>query len=250
MQTALAVKTSQEGFLTECPPCQALVSTPCLGGHTAKPLPCCQATPFSCSSACGQPLQCGNHTCSKACHALTGEGSTLIEFWPMNKLACALCISIIMLGRAWGMMVLQACHTAAPHSLGRKRRQYQALLCQSVPHLLLSMSALLVAGERSEPCRQCSLPCQRARGCEHACPLPCHPGPCPACTQEKQEACNCGRSLLPLQCHHLQQVRLQLLCKASNLLVIEHCFGCCIRSAVKLGKFALSLRPALIILAP
>ncbi|KAL0054571.1 hypothetical protein WJX82_011123 [Trebouxia sp. C0006] len=75
-QAVEAMKESQEGFLTECPPCQAPVPTACLGGHTNRPLPCCTAAPFSCGAACGQPLTCGNHTCSKACHAVSsGPGS-------------------------------------------------------------------------------------------------------------------------------------------------------------------------------
>ena len=73
MQAAVAVQESKEGFLTECPPCQAPVPTACLGGHTTKPLPCCSAAPFSCGDQCGQPLACGNHTCSKPCHDLTAE---------------------------------------------------------------------------------------------------------------------------------------------------------------------------------
>ena len=76
MQAAEAVKKTQEGFLTGCPPCQAPVPTACLGGHTNQPLPCCTAAPFSCGATCGQPLTCGNHTCSKACHSVvSGPGS-------------------------------------------------------------------------------------------------------------------------------------------------------------------------------
>lgn len=66
-------KVTEEGqatFLTNCPPCQAPVPTPCLGGHTTKALPCFSAAPFSCGATCQQRLACGNHTCSKTCHAL------------------------------------------------------------------------------------------------------------------------------------------------------------------------------------
>lgn len=69
----IAEEVNQEGsaaFQTSCPPCQAPVLTPCLGGHTSKALPCSSAAPFSCGAECQQPLACGNHTCSKPCHEL------------------------------------------------------------------------------------------------------------------------------------------------------------------------------------
>ncbi|KAL0034329.1 hypothetical protein WJX77_009558 [Trebouxia sp. C0004] len=152
-QAAEAVKESQEGFLLECPPCQAPVPTACLGGHTNRPLPCCTAAPFCCGTTCGQPLTCGNHTCSNACHAvLSAPGSQ------------------------------QGCDADAS----------------------------------AEACEQCTRACQRERSCGHACALPCHPDPCPPCQMELQQACHCGRSLVPVICHQLQEAseadKGQLLC--------------------------------------
>ncbi|KAF9240460.1 hypothetical protein BU15DRAFT_87666 [Melanogaster broomeanus] len=50
----------------------------------------------------------------------------------------------------------------------------------------------------------CAQPCSRPRlsGCEHSCPLPCHPGPCPPCAVTVQRACLCGKELCkkPLLC--------------------------------------------------
>ncbi len=54
----------------------------------------------------------------------------------------------------------------------------------------------------AQPCRQCSLPCQVARGtCQHPCPLPCHPPSqaCPACEQPITRPCHCGKTTLSEQ---------------------------------------------------
>lgn len=153
VQAAVAVQESKEGFLTDCPPCQAPVPTACLGGHTIKPLPCCSAAPFSCGGQCGQPLACGNHTCSKPCHDLTAE-------------------------------------------LGSNQGTDD--------------------GTAGEPCETCLQPCQRDQPCGHACPLRCHPQPCPPCQEAHEQGCHCGRSLVPVLCHQLQQASAaetaQLLC--------------------------------------
>ncbi|KAL3132442.1 hypothetical protein ABBQ32_008998 [Trebouxia sp. C0010 RCD-2024] len=145
----------QEGLLTDCPPCQAPVPTACLGRHTRRPLPCCEAAPFCCGNACGQVLTCGNHSCSKPCHALGPL--------PTSE--------------------------AGGSSSG---------------------------GAAAEACEECSRPCERQQSCGHACPLPCHPNPCPPCLLELEQACHCGRSLVSVVCHQLQQAakaeRAKLLC--------------------------------------
>ncbi|KZP01668.1 hypothetical protein CALVIDRAFT_492229 [Calocera viscosa TUFC12733] len=59
------------------------------------------------------------------------------------------------------------------------------------------------AGRMSTP-HSCGEKCARKRGtCEHACPLSCHPGPCPACVVTVQRPCYCGKKLLALRCSHL-----------------------------------------------
>lgn len=61
-------------------------------------------------------------------------------------------------------------------------------------------------GAAAEACEECSRPCERQQSCGHACPLPCHPNPCPPCLLELEQACHCGRSLVSVVCHQLQQV--------------------------------------------
>lgn len=63
------------------------------------------------------------------------------------------------------------------------------------------------SGAAAEACEECSRRCERQQSCGHACPLPCHTNPCPPCLLELDQACHCGRSLVSVVCHQLQQVR-------------------------------------------
>ncbi|KAI0938639.1 hypothetical protein AcV5_000275 [Taiwanofungus camphoratus] len=49
----------------------------------------------------------------------------------------------------------------------------------------------------------CSNPCSRPRVCGHACPLLCHPGPCPPCQVTTQLPCHCRKQVLSFKCAHL-----------------------------------------------
>lgn len=47
----------------------------------------------------------------------------------------------------------------------------------------------------------CAQPCSRPRStCKHACPLPCHPGPCPPCAVTIQVTCFCGKERRSAKC--------------------------------------------------
>ncbi|KIJ63784.1 hypothetical protein HYDPIDRAFT_188240 [Hydnomerulius pinastri MD-312] len=48
----------------------------------------------------------------------------------------------------------------------------------------------------------CAQSCSRPRssGCDHACPLPCHPGPCPPCAVTVRRACFCGKEVRSTRC--------------------------------------------------
>ena len=61
-----------KGQHTACPACKVAVQGTCRGGHEQQMQPCCSAQAFSCERSCGQPLACGNHSCSKPCHVVPG----------------------------------------------------------------------------------------------------------------------------------------------------------------------------------
>ncbi|KAH9835226.1 uncharacterized protein C8Q71DRAFT_811773 [Rhodofomes roseus] len=49
----------------------------------------------------------------------------------------------------------------------------------------------------------CANPCSRPRVCGHACPLFCHPGPCPPCQVTTSLPCHCGKDTLMFRCSSL-----------------------------------------------
>lgn len=107
------------------------------------------------------------------------------------------------------------CCTAAPFSCGGScgrplqcGNHHCALPCHAVADALASTSAAPYSSGAVQPqaCQQCSLPCSKARACEHVCSLNCHPGPCPPCTQPVTRPCHCGKTSLKLECHAAVQL--------------------------------------------
>lgn len=49
----------------------------------------------------------------------------------------------------------------------------------------------------------CASPCSRSRVCNHPCPLPCHPGPCPPCAVTTSVPCHCGKDTRSFRCSNL-----------------------------------------------
>ena len=84
----------------------------------------------------------------------------------------------------------------------------QAVYSCSSHSLHAERGALVQAEGPGEGCRQCALPCQRLRSCEHPCALACHPEACPECQEEVRLPCHCTRSTICLECIELQQVTL------------------------------------------
>ncbi|XP_022633134.1 NF-X1-type zinc finger protein NFXL2-like [Vigna radiata var. radiata] len=54
---------------TPCPPCPELVWRSCAD----RMMVCSDKSQFSCENLCGNPLPCGNHYCTKTCHALDSQ---------------------------------------------------------------------------------------------------------------------------------------------------------------------------------
>ncbi|KAL6956430.1 NF-X1-type zinc finger protein nfxl2, partial [Sarracenia purpurea var. burkii] len=62
-----------------CPPCPELVWRSCVGEHIGaeRMMVCSAEAEFSCNNLCGNLLRCGNHYCTKTCHALKSRSSFL-----------------------------------------------------------------------------------------------------------------------------------------------------------------------------
>ncbi|XP_062123975.1 protein shuttle craft isoform X1 [Drosophila sulfurigaster albostrigata] len=65
---------------------------------------------------------------------------------------------------------------------------------------------------RTELAHSCGELCCRAEGCNHACTLLCHPGPCPPCQANVSRSCGCGRTSKLMQCSMKQPLQCESIC--------------------------------------
>lgn len=171
-QAAAAAAKARPDAITACPPCRVPVRVACLGGHTKREWPCCDApAAFACDSPCGRMLPCGRHACAKPCHALAENP----------------------IGFANGRLA-DAAPNGDAHAADALEQGGQEPTGQALP--------------ADEACGACSALCGRRRaGCTHGCGRPCHAGACAPCGELVDSACHCGRSTVSAPCDALLTVR-------------------------------------------
>ncbi|CAK7325863.1 unnamed protein product [Dovyalis caffra] len=235
-----------------CPPCPELVWRPCVGQHigaermvcfdyllwlnnfsflrvvwvnyfgcSSFQMICSDITQFSCENLCGNPLSCGNHYCTKTCHALNSQSSTsLVQHkrsesceechLPCEKvincfdtiLRCckqgtAACLSAFLPSAmsSWGLppckvLVKRSCH------------------CGSMVHVFECIYYNNLSEKEQMAARSCGGPCHRKLpNCTHLCPKTCHPGQCPSpdkCTKKLTVRCQCQTLKKEMPCQEVQ----------------------------------------------
>ena len=136
----------------------------------------------------------------------------LLRLWYQQLAESARATACARCPEAWRLNCAKAKCTEVPTATCMRGDDGLALLSAlSLRHCLLFVSGVSSSsgsnGASGEACEKCSRPCEREHSCGHGCPLPCHPDPCPPCQLESAQACHCGRSLVPVVCHQLQQVQ-------------------------------------------
>jgi len=200
---AAAASSSSGVVLSGCPPCVVPVVVGCLGGHYERSLPCSAAAAFSCGAACGRPLACGNHSCSKACHAVSGPAAAagVREECEVYERACERprscshpCPSKCHPGQCEPCKVecSMECHC------GKTDLTFPCFEHQQINQSSSSSRAgkgAAAAGGRDPLC--CGKVCGRELPlCPHTCAAQCHAGLCPAssnCSEGVTVRCSCRR---------------------------------------------------------
>ncbi|GAB4819935.1 hypothetical protein N2152v2_006981 [Parachlorella kessleri] len=178
---ALAASLPRCGrYLSYCPPCQVALE-----------VPCSSAAPFSCGVACGRPLPCTNHTCSKPCHDPSMEPCEACTA-PCTQQRCE---HPCQLGCHPGdcppcrELVTRACHC------GKTSLRFE---CWEA-----------AAGIPPDRLR-CAKVCHRAlQLCPHLCQETCHSGACPkpeSCSEEVTVRCACRRIKRKEPCSTVQSM--------------------------------------------
>ncbi|XP_061975548.1 NF-X1-type zinc finger protein NFXL2 [Populus nigra] len=195
---------------TPCPPCPELVWRPCLGQHIGaeRMMVCSNRTQFSCENLCGSPLSCGNHYCTKTCHALKSQSSTSLVQYKRSD-SCEECHLPCEKERkpACRHSCPLPCHPGdcPPCKVLVKRSCY----CGSMVHVFECIYYNNLSEKEQMAARSCGGSCHRKLpNCTHLCPKTCHPGQCPSpekCAKKVTVRCQCQTLKKEMPCQEVQE---------------------------------------------
>ncbi|XP_057523198.1 NF-X1-type zinc finger protein NFXL2 isoform X2 [Amaranthus tricolor] len=217
-----------------CAPCPLMVTISCACGATRFEVPCgteteqkpprcrkqCPIVPlcrhsliskmvcsnnaqFSCDNLCGNPLACGNHYCTKTCHARDNSSEQYTRGVPCEdctlhceKERSPVCSHPCPL----------PCHPGEcpPCKVLLKR----ACHCGAMVHVFECLYYNTLSEKKQLSVRSCGGPCHRKLpNCTHLCPETCHPGHCPSpekCSKKVTVRCKCHSLKKEWLCHDVQ----------------------------------------------
>nr|GMC95946.1 NF-X1-type zinc finger protein NFXL2 [Ipomoea batatas] len=218
---------------TSCPPCPELVWKSCVGNHIGaeRMMVCSNRGEFACDNLCGNLLKCGNHYCTKVCHAIKLNHSSASEGHGRGE-PCEKCT----------LRCEKEREPTCPHPcplpchLG-DCRPCKALIkrschCGAMVHAFECIYYNSLSQKEQVSARSCRGPCHRKLPyCTHLCPETCHPGECPSPDQcSKKVVIRCG----------CQTLKKEMLCK--DVQAMYRLNGCDPKDISK-SQFGLGLLP-------
>ncbi|KAF0920747.1 hypothetical protein E2562_036831 [Oryza meyeriana var. granulata] len=192
---------------TPCPPCQEVVLVPCFGQHLGqeRAILCSKRRQFPCHNLCGNPLNCGNHYCTKACHVLQiplsqheGDQSAILSLASASAFAepCEECNLPCQRVREppCSHPCPLPCHlNDCPPCKALVKRPCH---CDAMVHAFECMYYNNLNAREQQKVRSCGGPCHRKLpNCPHLCSEICHPGQCPSvdqCMKKVNVRCGCN----------------------------------------------------------
>ncbi|KAI0526869.1 hypothetical protein KFK09_002462 [Dendrobium nobile] len=213
-----------------CPSCQEIIWVACLGQHLGeeRPMVCSKMSQFSCNSLCGNLLACGNHYCTKSCHAVKyqpsssdGHGSykddlaqkhgpSLLDAGSDHAESCEECLLQCQKVRepACSHPCPLPCHSdcCPPCEVLLKRSCH----CGAMVHVFNCANYNRLTVEEQQLTRSCRGPCHRKLpNCPHLCSDICHPGQCPSinlCSKKVTVRCACNSLKKEWLCRDVQNL--------------------------------------------
>ncbi|XP_021904144.1 NF-X1-type zinc finger protein NFXL2 isoform X2 [Carica papaya] len=180
---------------SSCPPCPELGWRSCVGQHLGaeRMMVCSDRSMFSCDNLCGNLLLCGNHYCTKTCHALNNQSSSSDR----SKISesCEECHLPCQKERqpACQHPCPLPCHSGECPSC--KVLIKRSCHCGSLVHAFECIYYNTLSEKEQMTIRSCGGPCHRKLpNCTHLCPETCHPGQCPVpdkCCKKVTVRCKC-----------------------------------------------------------
>ncbi|XP_028100578.1 NF-X1-type zinc finger protein NFXL2-like [Camellia sinensis] len=170
---------------------------------------CSNIAEYSCNNLCGNLLPCGNHYCTKVCHALKSQSSSLGrhgrgEFCEECDLPCQK-----ERQPACPHPCPQPCHRGeCPPCKVLIRRSCH---CGSMVQVFECLYYNSMSENEQMTVRSCGRPChgrsfiivfglETQPACPHPCPQPCHPGECPPCKVLIRRSCHCRSMVHVFEC--------------------------------------------------
>ncbi|XAR71928.1 hypothetical protein NMG60_11018385 [Bertholletia excelsa] len=191
-----------------CPPCPELVWRSCVGEHIGaeRMMVCSDKAKFSCNNLCGNLIGCGNHYCTKTCHALKSSSSSLGQH--ESGEACEECDLPCHKERepACSHPCPLPCHPGEcpPCKVLIKRSCH----CGAMVHVFECLYYNSLPEKKQMTVRSCGGPCHKKLPyCTHLCPETCHPGQCPTpekCSKKVTVRCGCQTLKKEWLCHDVQ----------------------------------------------
>lgn len=204
-----------------CPPCSELLWRSCVGQHigTERMMVCSDRKKFSCENLCGNLLPCGNHYCTKTCHALMGQFLTSVQ--NQRGESCEDCHLPCEKERRpkCPHPCPSPCHPGecAPCKVLIKRSCH----CGSMVHVFECLYFNSLSEKEQMTIRSCGGPCHRKLpNCTHLCPEICHPGQCPSpdkCSKKVTVRCGCQTLKKEWLCHDVQAAYLNVSCDPKDV---------------------------------
>lgn len=161
---------------------------------------CSNKSKFSCDNYCGNLLPCGNHFCTKTCHALKipGSGGEQCEDCnlPCQRERDPLCPHPCP----------RKCHPGdcPPCKVLIKRSCH----CGAMVHVFECLYYNTLSEKEQTAVRSCGGPChKKLPNCTHLCPETCHIGHCPSpekCSKKVIVRCGCQSLKKEWACHQVQ----------------------------------------------
>ncbi|XP_075442086.1 transcriptional repressor NF-X1 [Ascaphus truei] len=210
-----------------CPSCPAFVTKTCECGRTSQSVRCGQSSTMHCANVCGNPLNCGEHSCTQVCHAGKCQpcqqiihqacycggssrdvscGTDKDNYDGFGNFSCQkLCGKKLNCGKHG---CTEVCHPQPCQPCPRLPQAVRFCPCGQT-----SLSKLLELGcvDRktcTDPIPSCGKTCGKPLPCSHdfihTCENLCHEGECGTCSRTSNIACRCGFKTKEVPCALIQ----------------------------------------------
>ncbi|XP_053570563.1 transcriptional repressor NF-X1 [Bombina bombina] len=211
-----------------CPSCPAFVTKTCECGRTSQSVRCGLSATMHCTNVCGNPLNCGEHSCTQVCHAGKCQSCQQIIHQACycdgssRDVACGtdkdiydgfgnfscqkLCGKKLNCGKH---SCTEVCHPQPCQPCPRLPQIVRFCPCGQTPLSKLLELGCVDRKTCTDPIPSCGKTCGKPLPCGshdyiHTCENLCHEGECGPCSRTSSITCRCGTKTKEVSCALIQ----------------------------------------------